>query len=151
MYNYFDSKVQQFWEKIGTHAVMTLSTCSNHRVTAQPMSVIVYNQKFYCQTDKTYLKFKQISDNPNVSLCVDNFSIEGKCRCIGIPLDIDNTFFVTAFKKYYPTSFIAYSNIPTERLLEITPTLIYSWNYKFTTPYIEYINFIEKSFRKEYK
>ena len=43
------------------------------------MSVVIIEGKFYCQTDVNYLKCRQISDNPNVSLCTVNFSIEGKC------------------------------------------------------------------------
>lgn len=115
------------------------------------MSVIIYDGKFYCQTDETYLKFKQLSENPNAALCFKNFSVEGKCRCIGKPLDENNAFFAKAYKKYFLGSYKAYSSVSTERLLEIDPVLIYSWNYKSTKPFMEYWDFEHKDFCREYK
>ena len=49
-------KFPLLWKKIGSHGVMTLSACSHSRVTSRPMSVVVINGKFYCQTDISYLK-----------------------------------------------------------------------------------------------
>lgn len=65
--------------------------------------------------------------------------------------DGKNAFFANAYKKHFGGSYKAYSALPTERLLEITPTLIYSWNYKLTKPYMEYWDFRNEIYRKEYK
>lgn len=139
------------WKKISSHDIMTLSTCAESRVTSRSMSMIRIDGKFYCQTDETYLKFKQVSENPNVAVCWKNFSIEGICRCVGKPLDGKNAFFADAYKKHFAGSYKAYSALPTERLLEITPTLVYSWNYELTKPYMEYWDFRNMIYRKEYK
>ncbi len=56
----FEENLAKLWKKIGTHDVMTLSTCAENRVTSRKMSVAVINGKFYCQTSEKYLKFKQI-------------------------------------------------------------------------------------------
>lgn len=80
----FDEKLPALWKKIGTQGIMTLSTCSENRVTSRPMSMVVIDGRFYCQTDRTYLKYKQILENPNVAVCHKNFSIEGTCQCIGM-------------------------------------------------------------------
>lgn len=137
----FSLYLPSLWKKIGSHGVMTLSTSSVNRVTSRPMSMVTIEGKFYCQTDKAYLKYRQIIDNPNAVVCHKNFSIEGTCRCIGRPLDSKNDFFVNTFKKYFYGSYKAYSALRNERLLEIIPVLIYSWNYKLTKPYMEYWDF----------
>ena len=145
----FDEKLPALWKKIKTHGIMTLSTCSENRVTSRPMSVVVINGKFYCQTDESFLKWQQLRNNPNCALCVKNISIEGKCRKIGRPIDSENQFFLKAFKKSFFGSYIAYSSNPQEILLEITPTLIYLWEYNLTKPYMEYFDFLNFTYHRE--
>jgi len=149
MENQFVEKTAKLWKKMGTHNIMVLATGSGGRISSRQMSVIVYNEKFYCQTDETFLKYKQITENPNVALSYKNLSIEGKCRTIGHPLDKDNSFFADRFKKHFSLSYKSYTAIPTERLLEITPTLVYSWEYKLLTPYMEYFDFENRAYRIE--
>ena len=145
----FSEKTLKLWRKLGTHGVMTLATCAEDRVTSRSMSVIVHDGKFYFQTDEAFLKYKQIELNPNVALGYKNYSIEGKCRVLGSPMDENNRFFIARFKKHFSMSYKAYSALPTEKLLEITPTLIYSWQYKLTTPFMEYIDFENQTYRLE--
>jgi len=140
-------KIIKLWKKIGTHGIMALATCADSRITSRRMSVIVHDGKFYCQTDETFLKYKQITQNPNVALCHKNFSIEGKCQIIGHPLDDNNSFFAKLFKKHFYGSYKSYTALPTEKLLEITPSLIYSWEYKLAKPYMEYFDFQNQSYR----
>lgn len=147
----FSLYLPALWKKIGTHGIMTLSTCSENRVTSRPMSMVVVDGRFYCQTDQTYLKYRQILKNPNVAVCHKNFSIEGTCQCIGKPLENKNDFFIHAFKKYFYGSYKTYSDLHNEILLEIVPTLIYSWNYKLTKPYMEYFDFVNFIYCKEEK
>lgn len=138
------------WKKIGSHGVMVLSTCAENRVTSRPVSAVVIDGKFYCQTDENYLKCKQLSENENAALSVKNFSIEGKCKSIGKPTD--NDFFITELKKYYPSAYDRWSALDRECVLEFTPTLIYSWSYdKLARPYMEYWDFENMTYRKEYK
>ena len=145
------SNLSRIWRKIGTHGIMVFSTSAESRVTSRPMSVIVLDGKFYCQTDESYLKYKQICQNPNVALSVKKFSIEGKCRNIGHPLDENNRFFAESYKKHFRVSFNAYSALPTEILFEITPTLIYSWEYKLTKPFMEFFDFENELYHIEEK
>ena len=149
MENQFTEEIINLWNKIGTHGIMSLATCADDRVSSRSMSVIVHDGKFYCQTDETFLKYKQITQNPNLALCYKNFSIEGKCRIIGHPLDESNSFFAVRFKEHFSGSFEAYTALPTEKLLEITPTLIYSWEYELTKPYMEYFDFNNQSYSIE--
>lgn len=145
----FSKQLSYMWDKIGSHGVMVLSTSAENRVTSRPVSVVVINGKFYFQTDKSYLKCRQLEINENAALSFENFSIEGKCRDIGRPYN--NEFFTDTLKECYPSAYERWSALESERVLEFTPTLIYSWSYENERPYMEYWNFEKSSYRKEYK
>lgn len=145
----FSEKLPALWKKIGSHGVMVLSTCADGRVTSRPMSVVVIDGRFYFQTDENYLKYKQLMRNENAALSVKNFSIEGKCRSIGKPFD--NGFFISAMRKNFPNAVERWLSLPSEQALEITPTLIYSWDYEHDMPYMEYWDFEKFTYKKEYK
>ena len=142
-----NSEFQQLWRKIGSHGIMVLSSCAENRVTSRAMSVVVIDGKFYCQTDRRYLKCRQIMANPNVSLCVNNFSIEGECRIIGKPSE--NAFFIAKMKEHFPDAVSQWSELPTECVLEITPKLVSAWIYEDNKPYIERWNFESSSYVTE--
>lgn len=143
----FSEKLPALWKKIGSHGVMVLSTCAENRVTSRPVSVVVIDGKFYFQTDENYLKCRQLAVNENAALSVKNFSIEGRCRSIGRPFD--NDFFISAMKKHFLPAYLRYSNLEQERVLEFTPTLIYSWSYdKLARPYMEFWDFENSSYSK---
>lgn len=145
----FSEKLSSLWKKIGSHGVMVLSTCAENRVTSRPVSAVVIDGKFYCQTDENYLKYRQLIQNENAALSVKNFSVEGRCKSIGKPPD--NDFFIKAMKKHFLPAYTRYSNLEQERVLEFTPTLIYSWGCELAKPYMEYRDFENSSYRKEYK
>lgn len=145
----FTEKLSYMWDKIGSHGVMVLSTSAENRVTSRPVSVVVINGKFYFQTDKSYLKCRQLEINENAALSFENFSIEGKCRDIGRPTE--NGFFTNALKEYYPSAYERWSALESECVLEFAPTLIYSWSYENERPYMEYWDLEKSSYRKEYK
>ena len=138
---------RSLWKAIGTHGIMILSTSAHDRVTSRAMSVVVIDGKFYCQTDERYLKCRQIKANPNVSLCVNNYSIEGECHIIGRPSE--NTFFIDKMKEHFPDAVSRWSETPTECVLEITPRLISSWIYEDNKPFIERWDFDNNSYAKE--
>ena len=141
------AEFQRLWNKIGSSGIMILSTCADNRVTSRAMSVVVIDGKFYCQTDERYLKCRQIKANPSVSLCVNNFSIEGECHIVGKPSE--NVFFIAKMKEHFSDAVSRWSELPTECVLEITPKLISSWIYENNKPYIERWNFESSSYVKE--
>lgn len=151
MNNNFDKTIQTFWRKIKKSNVLPLSTSCNGRVSSRQVSVIIYKDKFYFQTDEKFLKFKQLSENPNAAFCFKGYSIEGQCKCIGKPGDSKNSFFLELFKKHFYIAYKLYSKNPGERLFEFTPTLIYNWGYENLKPFMEYWDFSNKTYRKEYK
>ncbi len=75
----------EIYNNIGEKAFLVLSTSYKDRVTSRTMSFLVIDKKFYFQTDDTFLKFEQIKNNPNVSLCINNIQIEGVAKILGHP------------------------------------------------------------------
>lgn len=147
----FEKNLQPFWNKVKNHNVLTLSTSSNNRVSSRQVSVIIYNRKFYFQTDENLKKFRQISENPNAAFNFKSYSIEGKCECIGNSDAPQNKFFLELFRKNFYIAYKLYSGIATERLMEFSPTLIYNWGYEKTKPFMEYWDFEKHTYTKEYK
>lgn len=141
------SDFSRLWKDIGDGRIMVLATCAGDRVTSRSMSVVVYGGKFYCQTNREYLKCRQIAENPNAALCFGNYSAEGKCRIIGKPYDIPE--FMSAMEKAFPDAVKRWSGLPQECVIEITPTLIKSWIYENDVPYIEIWDFSDGTYRKE--
>ncbi|WP_459811340.1 pyridoxamine 5'-phosphate oxidase family protein [Hominimerdicola sp. 21CYCFAH17_S] len=109
--------IYSLWNKLGSHGVMVLAACAENSVTSRAISVVVIDGKLYCQTDERYLKCQQIKANPNISLCVNNFSLEGNCRIIGKPYD--NEFFITAMKRYFPDAVLRWSKLPMNVCLKL--------------------------------
>lgn len=149
MENQFELKLNQIYKQIGNHAKIVLATCYNNKVSARKMSFIIEDKYFYFQTDSTFRKYQDIKQNNYVALCIDNIQIEGLCEEIGHPLE--NIEFIRKFKKYFNSSFEAYSSLDFERLFIIKPIFIQRWSYVEDKPIIErlYIDKIEYV-KKEY-
>ena len=143
----YERKLSELFRTIGTVRKMVLSTSFDNRVTSRMMSFVIFDNKFYCQTDKTFLKYQQIKSNPNVALCIDNVQIEGIAKNIGKPLE--NKKFINLFKQYYKTSYEIYSFLENEILLEIDPSFIRVWINKDFIPVREFYNLRTKEFKKE--
>lgn len=143
----FDKKLIELFQGIGESKKAVLATSSNDRVTSRMMSFVIYENKFYCQTDKRFLKVKQILNNPKVSICIDNIQIEGIAKIIGKPLK--NNIFITLFKEYFKNSYENYSFLENEILLEISPSFITVWNYKEAIPMREFYRLDLKEYVEE--
>ncbi|MGN0509025.1 MAG: pyridoxamine 5'-phosphate oxidase family protein [Ruminococcus sp.] len=144
----FEFKKVEIFSNFGESKNMVLSTSYQDKVTSRMMSVIIFDGEFYFQTDKNFRKYSQIKNNPNVSLCCDNISVEGVCTEIGKPLD--NNEFIKLYKKHYNYSFQQYSSLNNERLFKVTPAYIQIWTYKNSKPYIEILDFISKEYSKTF-
>lgn len=142
----FKNAYVEFFQQIGAHKTMVLSTALNDVVSSRMMSIIISAGKFYFQTDRTFKKYDQIQNNPKVSLCAENIQIEGICKELGAPAEHPN--FYTAFKQYFPHSYEAYSMLRNERLFEVMPLSIQKWIYEDGKPFIETINFEDQTYHK---
>ena len=131
----FSEKLRSFFADFGKARKMVLSTSAKDKVSSRMMSVVQIDGKFYFQTDKKLRKYRQISVNQNVALCIDNIQIEGVCKEIGSPLD--NDVFCNAFRECYKGSYDAYTSLEDERLFAVEPVFIERWIYFDGVPYIE--------------
>ncbi len=143
----FSEKLKDFFEQLGQNRKMVLATSLDDIVSVRMMSIIIQNGRFYFQTDKTFRKYKQISGNGNVALCIDNVQIEGICREIGIPTNhID---FCQKFEAAFQSSFNAYTKLRNERLFEVEPRFIQRWIYEDGKPYVERLNLKTNAYQKQ--
>ena len=131
----FDNKLNDFFKEFGVGKAMVLSSSQNDKVTSRMMSIVQDNGLFYFQTDKTFKKYGQLMDNPNVALCISNIQIEGVCEEIGHPMKDAN--FCNLYQEYFSSSFKKYSALENERLFVIRPTYIKRWIYIDGVPNIE--------------
>ena len=143
----FEAASEKLFRDIGSSGIMVLSTCSGIRVTSRPMSVVAIDGKFYFQTDENYLKYRQLTENPNVSLSVKNYSIEGTAHDVGKPSG--NAGFMSAMKKYFPSAVSRWSALSSERVIEVSPTLIRSWIYENDIPFTEQLDLTKQIYIKE--
>ena len=142
----FNSELSDFYNELGTHKTMVLSTSLDDKVTSRTMSIVLINGIFYFQTDRNFEKCRQIENNPNVALCIDNIQIEGICRELGKP--VDNSEFIKEYKNCFPGSYKMYSLLDSEVLYEIKPTLIKKWVYETSHPHIEMFDFKNNEYKK---
>lgn len=146
----FDEKYADFLVEFGKGRKMVLSTSANGKVSSRMMSIVQKDGIFYFQTDRTMRKYWQISENPNVALCIDNIQIEGKAEGAGRPTE--NQVFSELFKECFKGSFDAYSALENERVFVVRPVFVQRWQYVDGEPYVErfYINKKQYSMEKYY-
>lgn len=141
----------EIYAKLNGKLIMVLATSYQNKVYARNMSCVVIDKKIYFQTDKTFAKFDQMLNNPNVALCVDNLQIEGVATLKKHPFDEENKRFLEVFKAYHKGSYEKYSQMKNEIVVEVKPTLITLWKYEDGQPCREYLNYTSnKAYREIY-
>lgn len=144
----YKTKLKEIYDQIGDHAKLVLATSSNNHVSARKMSFIIIDNKFYFQTDISFRKYKDIKENPNVALCLDNIQIEGQCYELEHPLK--HVEFASKFKEYYRSSYDAYTSLESERLFVVEASFIQRWNYVNNKPVIEQLYIDKESYSERY-
>ena len=140
----FSEKYKAFLSDFGKARKMVLSTSENDIVSSRMMSVIQMNGTFYFQTDCTFRKYRQLSGNRNVALCIDNIQIEGISEELGHPLD--NADFCRQFEECFKGSFDAYTSLKNERLFAVKPVFIERWIYENGIPFIETFDVLKQDY-----
>ena len=128
-------KYESFLAEFVKGKTMVLSSSEKGKVSSRMMSVVCINGAFYFQTDRSFRKYRQLMDNPQAALCIDNIQIEGVCRELGSPMD--EPLFCKVFQECFGGSFRAYSSLENERLFVLEPEYVQRWVYKNSLPFIE--------------
>lgn len=130
--------------------LMVLATSAKDHVTARMMSIVNDGMTIYFQTDKDFIKYRQIMENPNVALCVGNIQIEGvaKITC----QSLEDPFFAEAYRKNHEGSFNKYSHRPNTIIVEVQPKRVTYWKYDETTgePFRDFLDFEQREAFREY-
>jgi uncharacterized pyridoxamine 5'-phosphate oxidase family protein len=113
------------------------------------MSCIIYQNKIFFQTGTDLIKYKQICENNNVALCVDNIQIEGIANILGRTNDKQHSEIMEVYKKHYKNSYETYAHNETEVLIEIVIKKIIKWDYEDGKPYRIFIDINNKQVKKE--
>ncbi len=145
----FEDMYKMFLQEFGQGRKMVLSTSLSDYVTSRMMSVVQRDGIFYFQTDKEMHKYKQLSGNPHVALCIENIQIEGLCSETGCPLE--DAEFCRLYEECFPGSFQRYSALEKERLFAVTPLRVERWLYLDGKPCLEEMDVKQRRYaRKEY-
>ncbi len=129
---------------------LVLATSSHDRVTARTMGYVNKGLAIYFQTDRNFLKVKQIEQNPNVALCGSNVQIEGVAKIRNRPFDKSNEEFIELLKKKLPLAFNTYSHLKNEIVIEVEPSFITFWKYIDDKPVRDYLYIKESRAEREY-
>lgn len=136
----YKTEIEKVYQALGESQLMVLASSSQNHTTARMMSCVIYDGKIAFQTSTELHKFKQITDNPRVALCINNISIEGIANIIGHPLEDQCKSFTDLYKKHHASSYEKYSPIKSNRLIEVTPQLITLWVYENGEPFRLFID-----------
>lgn len=144
----FEKQQALFWQQVGEHGCMVLSTSLHDEVTSRMMSFLLLEGELWFQTDRRFQKYRQLRENPRVSLCRDNMTIHGLCREVGRPSD--NPAFCEKYRQFLSRSYRLYTGLEEERLFAITPVKAKKWMYdEDGQPYVETLDFRQGVYEKE--
>jgi general stress protein 26 len=147
-YTILEQEIIQF---LDDHKILILATSANDRVTARSMSCINIGLTIYFQTDKRFIKFEQIKQNPKVALCAGNLQIEGIAEIGNHSLDPSNKEFIELYKINHPDAFKNYSHLENNVVIKVEPTLITLWKYSDgRKPYREFLYIRYHKAEREY-
>jgi len=121
-----------------------LSTSYMDQVTSRSMSIINKGLNIYFQTGNTYIKHTQMQQNKNVSLCLNNISIEGIAEEIGSWKDENNKELMELYKSVHPGSFESYGALEVQVVYKIKPEKVKLWKYEGGKPFREILYVDEK-------
>jgi uncharacterized pyridoxamine 5'-phosphate oxidase family protein len=145
----YQHELEKIYTHIGESKIMALATSGQNHPTVRLMSCIICQNKIFFQTGTDLIKYKQICENNNVALCVDNIQIEGVANILGRTNDKQHSEIMEVYKKHYKNSYETYSHNETEVLMEVVLKKIIKWDYEDGKPYRIFIDISDKQVKKE--
>jgi general stress protein 26 len=124
--NYCDLKTE-FLEYLNNKQFIVLSTCSNNHVTSRTVCFANDGFVIYLLTGKRMNKCKQIEENDNVALCIDDLQITGKARLIGSPMEEQNAEAGRMFMNKHPAYYERFAHFKVATLIKIQCEYFKQW------------------------
>ncbi len=136
---------------IGQNTTWVLATAAGAHVTARNVFTVSNGIVLFFMTDMNFIKYKQLAINPNVALCRENYSIEGKVKEIGSPMDMKNSAFSNLYRQHHPLAFKRYAGLKTYTLFEVHPSQVAIWKQTDKQVYRDTLMIIaKKAYRDRY-
>lgn len=108
-----------------TNYVILATASKNGVVTASKMCVVANGTTLYFQTDYHFEKARNIVENPNVAITIENIYFKGQARILGHAFE--NPFFVEKMKEKHYQTYENYTNLPNQILIEVELTECKIW------------------------
>ena len=110
----FENKIITLFEN--TKFCVLATADKNGVVSASQVCLINDGLKLYFQTDRTFEKVKNISENPNVAINIGAYYFKGQAKLMEHPNK--NDWFIESIKAKHPETYKSYTNLPNEVLIE---------------------------------
>lgn len=114
--------------------VWVLSTALHDHVTSRPMSIVNDGFTVYFQSNSQYEKHEQMQGNPQVALCCQNISLEGRAEDIGGWAAPENAAIQDSYQQRQARAYEAYAALPGQRVYRFTPIKAKLWKYENGKP-----------------
>lgn len=136
---------------INQSSAWVLATAAGPHVTARTVFTVSNGVVIFFMTDKNFQKYKQMTMNPTVALCRENYSIEGKAKEIGSPMDSKNSAVGSLYRQHHPLAYKRFAALKTETFFEIHPTQVSIWKQTDRQTYRDTLQIIaKKAYRDQY-
>ena len=123
----FEAIIQKIEKVLHDTQFCALATAnSNGVVSIAQMTLVSDGLKVYFQTDKNFEKVKNILQNENVAINCGAFSFKGRAKIVGSPLS--NERYIEEIKRKHMQTYLSYTNLPTEVLIEVELTQCKIWS-----------------------
>jgi general stress protein 26 len=145
--NYNDVK-NEFLKCLSNQENIVFSTCSKNKVTSRTMCFANDGLAIYLLTGKRSNKCKQIEENENVSLCIDNIQIEGKARKIENPTGDNNTNISKIFKEKHTEYYERFAHFKCATFIEVKCEYLKQWKEESGRDYFYCLDVIKEKAEK---
>lgn len=108
-----------------TNYVVLATASKDGIVTASKMCVIAEGTTLYFQTDSKFEKARNIIENPNVAITIENIYFKGQATIIGHPSE--NQYFVEKMKERHYQTYENYTDLPNQILIKVSLTECRIW------------------------
>jgi uncharacterized pyridoxamine 5'-phosphate oxidase family protein len=123
----YNELLEEIIQKLQSAKEIILATCADNKVTARMMCPLNDGLTIMFGTNKNSTKIKQIKQNPNIALAIENLKIEAIAEIFGSPKR--NTFFNNEYPKKYPHLGDTYPENPDDILIIAKPVKISLFKY----------------------
>lgn len=142
--NYKDT-LQEFYRLLSDIHDMVLSTSAEDRVSSRVVSTACYEDTLYFMSWGHHLKCQQIARNPLVSLCQQNFQLEGRAVIKGDVLNDNNRGIVELYKTKQPTYYKMFSQYAGMVIIEVKLHRISRFGFESAKFYLDCVDLRDKT------